>query len=625
MDIISYSKAMKAKKAIGELDSRLGKGDSNKNGELDIVDVHASTKVRLEELEKKRRGILDERIVIETNEDFQTGIQHGVSLDGDKLTGSGTWEVEINLGEDSLEFDSVDIRTLKKNPSDVKKIERMKSNDSPIPWKATTNQNTDAYLLFNDATYYSSAFLVNAVQNIWVQLDFGEGNEKTIAKYDLSNASANDTGSTYANRAPAAWSIQGSHDEAIWTTLDEQHLGREDWGGYRYQYEPITNSFTINAPQPFRFYRLYVHTIVNPNDGRCAIGNLSFYESSESTYSEYNNDFTGVTVEIDSGEGYQEIDSNRMPTTYFTETPKLKVTLDGTRELDILAFNYKARPVLNRVSEVESNTNINLLKHNLRVDSILNKRRYSMKEMIVDDFEDASGIDSEKSTNIMHDAESHKVTQENTSLSSEALLITEELDYVPTMFTLSAVTTTDSTAAKDIDMSSGTFTNTEVVDGELVLTSVDGNFAKSGSWESGIIDMGDNFKSFVELSNIIDKPEETSIKVLTSTSMDGVTFEEFREVLGSEVASSIGRYVKVRVELTAKETILPEREIMSFTAEEIPNFTENENIILDGGAKLKTSFTEKMTVDGSFAGEGVLLRAPIRKLNFKSIEKVEVK
>lgn len=58
--------------------------------------------------------------------------------------------------------------------------------------------------------------------------------------------------------------------------------------------------------------------------------------------------------------------------------------------------------LLNMVSDVSKHTMINLNKHNLRVNSLLNHTRYQLTDMIVDDFQDDSGIDKEKSKNIKH-------------------------------------------------------------------------------------------------------------------------------------------------------------------------------------------------------------------------------
>lgn len=72
-------------------------------------------------------------------------------------------------------------------------------------------------------------------------------------------------------------------------------------------------------------------------------------------------------------------------------------------------------------------------------------------------------------------------------------------------------------------------------------------------------------------------------------------------------------------EATGKEST-----VYDFTANEKGLFEENEHIVFDGSAKMKTDYLLQMQTDTSFAGTGTLLRSPIQKSDFKVIEKVEV-
>ncbi len=96
----------------------------------------------------------------------------------------------------------------------------------------------------------------------------------------------------------------------------------------------------------------------------------------------------------------------------------------------------KPGEVLNkRISDIEIHTHINLNKHNLRVASLLNQKRYKHTDMIVDDFNDNSGIDINKSVNIKWI--DGKVTAVDPALPAELVTVTETTDTQPEMISVS--------------------------------------------------------------------------------------------------------------------------------------------------------------------------------------------
>lgn len=275
-----------------------------------------------------------------------------------------------------------------------------------------------------------------------------------------------------------------------------------------------------------------------------------------------------------------------------------------------------------RVSAMEEKTHINLNKHNLRLSTMSNHQKYRMKEMIFDDFLTADGIDSTKSSNITHDAASHKVTLATGQSVGELVTVAE-----PVSVSRIAVSMATSAGARDkasLDLSKGVFTNAEFVNGSLqIKKQTDTNFYLTGSYESSIIDLGDNFKSLYKVENT-SVLSTGSISFQTATSADGVIFSEYLE-LNSDgtIASPSNRYIKVKAILTGSGSV-QERIVHDFLSGDRNAFQENDKIVFDGSAKLKTSHIEAMTKDATFT-EGSLFKVSIRKLEFKSIEKVEVK
>lgn len=160
---------------------------------------------------------------------------------------------------------------------------------------------------------------------------------------------------------------------------------------------------------------------------------------------------------------------------------------------------------------------------------------------------------------------------------------------------------------------------------ELIEDKASSIYSPSGSYESPVMDLGDNFKELYKVEEAFTVPEGTGKKVLVASSRDGLTFSEYLP-LNSDgtIATPSGRYVKIRVELTAgsstKETL-----VHDFTAEERSAFQENEHVVFDAAAKLKINYEYSMELDTKFVQVGTLFKKTINKSLFKSVEEIEVK
>lgn len=114
----------------------------------------------------------------------------------------------------------------------------------------------------------------------------------------------------------------------------------------------------------------------------------------------------------------------------------------------------------NRVSEVEANTAINLNKHNLHINSILNKNKYGLTDLAFDDFGDDSGIDHSKSMGHQFDEAGRKVKIASGQTRAEVVTTAEETNVVPRMITVSQTFNEVLIGEKSVDLSTGTHTNT---------------------------------------------------------------------------------------------------------------------------------------------------------------------
>lgn len=282
-----------------------------------------------------------------------------------------------------------------------------------------------------------------------------------------------------------------------------------------------------------------------------------------------------------------------------------------------------------RVSALETNTAINLNKHNLRVNALLNHKRYNMKDMIVDDFGDATGIDVAQSVNLSHDVANHLVKQLDGTKEATFVSTVENLLTAPDYIMISSVLGNNSTSNKAFDITRGVFTDVVINSGKLELAkSKEGatDYKKTGAWLSEAIDMGDNFKRLMGISTTVNVPTETSLLVYTSTSADGVTYESFKP-LNSDgtIASTSNRYIKIKLEFVGKPEVQAERNILDFVAADSSKFTASNFVTFDGALKVKTLFVTQMTKDATFTETGALMRAPLDRSLFKSINTIEVK
>ena len=133
----------------------------------------------------------------------------------------------------------------------------------------------------------------------------------------------------------------------------------------------------------------------------------------------------------------------------------------------------------NRVSEVEANTAINLNKHNLHINSILNKNKYGLTDLVFDDFGDDSGIDYSKSTGHEFDSVGRKVKIASGQTQAEVVTTAEETTAVPRMITVSQAFNEKLTSESQVDLVNGVHANIEVVNGKIqlkILQTQDGGY-----------------------------------------------------------------------------------------------------------------------------------------------------
>ena len=99
---------------------------------------------------------------------------------------------------------------------------------------------------FDNDQSNSSTCGYTPVSGSWLKYDFGAGNEKTIIRYKI------DTGHDGNTYAPKDWTLQGSNNDADWTTIDTQSNVTGWSASTLRQFDCPSNSTA------YRYYRLYI-------------------------------------------------------------------------------------------------------------------------------------------------------------------------------------------------------------------------------------------------------------------------------------------------------------------------------------------------------------------------------
>lgn len=281
--------------------------------------------------------------------------------------------------------------------------------------------------------------------------------------------------------------------------------------------------------------------------------------------------------------------------------------------------------LIEKIGRLSEHTAVNLNKHNLRMQMLLDLGKSGLSHSVVDTFKDASGIDMEQSTGIVHDEVTRIVKMEEGVTEAELVLNAEPTETPVMQVAISMVSKGSVRAEEKADFAEGIKDGVVLAEGKLTLVADEsGHVPGEGTYESGVIDLGENFSALKSIQSTSVFPGTTGIGWWTSTSQDGITFEEHLPLnVDRTIASTSGRYVKVKAILKADGEIVS-RVVHDFTAEEAVQFEENEFVVFDGALKLKTSYEQAMTFDETYLGEGTLLKTVIDKSKFKKIEKLEV-
>ncbi|MCY8466569.1 hypothetical protein [Bacillus atrophaeus] len=286
------------------------------------------------------------------------------------------------------------------------------------------------------------------------------------------------------------------------------------------------------------------------------------------SYSFYENNFSGIIIATDTGNGYRVLGESQIPSSPFRQSLKIRITLDGTCELDQLIISYNVSPIWDRISDVEKNISINLNKHNLRVNSILNQSAYKFTDMIFDDFHNEDGIDVEKSKGYIFDSSRKIIKIDPSKEKAEIVLKSEEVNN-PTKLFISIAINEQTEKEIKISFEKGNHEGVIFEGGVMKLNKRnEEEYNISGYFESSIIDLGTNIKRIKSILSEYDAPSNSIISVLFKTSKDSMDFTEYKSTNDIENMNIDDRFVKVKLELRAAVTLQPKSLLNLFEIDE---------------------------------------------------------
>ena len=448
MDILSYQASKKAQERIQQLRERIGVDGAEQGAPADNVDgIDKTVKERLSALEDKREGLRNQTIVFDTDSDWNSGTHVDTKSKNGRLGAYKKLQDQVITVSDTT---------------------NVSTNSEP-------NSSHPAWHVFDDdpETYYHED-----------SLDYGAAERATITykfndKQIIQKFSVTAPKNVYVyDITPRSYIIYGSNDNTNWDEL-AYITGQAN---YDYNEKRI---FDLETTGEYQYYKI---SFGHSDDwSQIAVGEVEFlveeiggYGTWESPVHDLGEDLislnsidlagTGLSnanvfTKTENDTDYIALNTDGTIASNFGKTLQIKVELtDGTTppEIDKLVVNYQTKPLVNRVGELEEKTAINLNKHNLHMNTVLNKNRFGLTDLVFDDFGDDTGIDASKSFGHAFDASNKKVIIDEVNGATQAEVVTtpETTDTVPQMITISQATNEKTNDIKSIDLANGTHTNT---------------------------------------------------------------------------------------------------------------------------------------------------------------------
>lgn len=179
-----------------------------------------------------------------------------------------------------------------------------------------------------------------------------------------------------------------------------------------------------------------------------------------------------------------------------------------------------------------------------------------------------------------------------------------------------------------IDLSKGTFVNTEYKNGMLQLKEleIDDNrnsvYVEYGYWESDVIVIKDKIKSFKKVARSFDTKGAGQYKIYTKSSVDKITWSDYAEINYSDgsVNSPLGLYAMVKIEIYAAKNLSTK------TVEDFDESGRYDNKYVNssnGVLELKKKYVLNGELDTNYS-TGHLFLTTVENSKYKKIDSLRV-
>ncbi|MDT8975031.1 LamG domain-containing protein [Paenibacillus sp. chi10] len=148
--------------------------------------------------------------------------------------------------------------------------------------------------------------------------------------------------------------------------------------------------------------------------------------------------------------------------------------------------------------------------------------------------------------------------------------------------------------------------------------------ARSGEWESEVIDLVDNYTAFRKLVSVQEIVGGAKVTILTKTSSDNRMWSPYAKLSGnSTIASPKARYVRVKIIIEADSSTRKVTEVEGFNG--MIDYDKSEYIGIDKGF-LKVNYTKEhdLTLDDSYKERGYVTSTKIYSKNLKRLNRIRV-
>lgn len=181
-----------------------------------------------------------------------------------------------------------------------------------------------------------------------------------------------------------------------------------------------------------------------------------------------------------------------------------------------------------------------------------------------------------------------------------------------------------------VNLSQGTYINTEYRDGKLQLkeVSLDSNgnpaYQQQGTWESPVVSIGDLVTAFERVvKNLSPSGTNASYKIYTKSSKNNSAWSEYVEINydDSSINSPVGLYARIKIEFSS----IPSPTM--FTVDDFVDGKYDSDYVdsSNGALQLKKNHSIELATETQWSGSGHLFRTTIKRNRANKINSIQIK